>query len=132
MYKHTLRVHGESLIQGEAVPKNTVFNGTSILRAGASMSGVEVLVQANTPVSISAGKSLTLTLQHSQDGSTFIALPGIAKATFAAGANTFEEGDTLLRFTLPSDCLPYIKAAIATDDAAAGGNVNVVLGYLAR
>lgn len=132
MYKHTLRAYGENLIQNETVPQNTSFDGTRIVRAGSGMSGVEVLVQAAAPVNFTAGKSMTLNLKHSQDGSTFIALPTSAKNTFAAGNNGFENGDTIMRLTLPSDCLPYIKASIATDDTAASGKVDVVLGYLPR
>lgn len=132
MYGHMLRVHGEHLAKGQALPKNTqaVGNGGP-QRAGALMGAAEVAAVAATPVTLGDGKSLTLMLEDSDDGVAFAALP-VSFRRSAPGGRTWVGGEVLGRLPLPSDCRRHVRVVIGTDDAGASGTVDVVFDYLPR
>lgn len=132
MYKYNLRVHGEYLIKDKALPKGATENGTDVIRAGKSMSGLEVVCAAKGDVSLAADSTVTINLLQSMDDETFIALPTKAEQVISAEKTSFEDGEVIARMTLPSDCMPYIKGNLATDDAAASGNFDLFLAYLPR
>ena len=138
MYKKTLRVFGEYLIEGKAIPVNATHTGDKVVRAGKSMSGLEVVAVATVPaggnpVSIPANATVTITVQQSLDSQVFIPLPTKSETKIEAGKTTFEDGEVIARMTLPYDCMPFIKGNLTTAAApAATGNVDLFLAYLPR
>jgi hypothetical protein len=135
MRNSPLKVYGEYLIP--VGPAAATMTGTNVLRAGKSMSGLEVVVCAEDDFSLDAGESATISILHSQDGETFIALPPWEKTIAAPGDDPsassadFKPGDILARMTLPVDCLPYIKGNLAFS-AVPGGKVSMFPAYLPR
>lgn len=132
MYKYNLKVNGEYLIKGAALPRNAIVNGANVVRAGGSMSGLEIICAAKGAVTLAAGSEVAIHVLHSQDDETFIALPVQGLAAVSAGKTAFEDGEIIARLTLPYDCLPYVKANLGTNDAAAGGSFDLFLAYLPR
>lgn len=132
MYNHTLRVHGETFGDKVVLPKNTTLALTGIVRCGASMGGLEVVVVAESPVTITATKAITLTLQHSDDGATYTDVPVRLERPCPAGDNAFVVKDVIGRLPLPSNCKQYVKATLGTTDTAAAGDVTVMLSLLPR
>lgn len=132
MYGHMLRVHGEQLAKGQALPRNAQAAGNGgAQRAGALMGAAEVAVVAATDVALGSGKSLTLTLEDSGDGVAFAALPVSFRRTVTA-ARSWKPGEVLGRLPVPSDCRRHVRAVVGTDDAAASGSVDIVFDYLPR
>lgn len=132
MYKYKLRVNGEYLIKDTALPRNAVVNGVKAVRAGKSMSGLEIVCAAKGAVTLAAGSEVAINVLHSQDGETFIALPARGLAAISAGKTAFEDGEVIARLALPYDCMPYVKANLGTNDASAGGSFDLFLAYLPR
>ena len=134
MYRSPLKVHGEYLIgDKDGVQAAANMPGNQIIRAGKSLSGLEIVVCANgtaadpeAAFSLEVGACLTISVKHSQDAETFIALPpweaGIAAPEDAPTALSveFRPGDIIARMTLPYDCLPYIKGDLAFSAPPAG------------
>ncbi len=131
MYKYNLRVNGEYLIENAALPKNATVTGTDMVRAGGG-SSLEIVCAAKGPVTLTAGKEVSIRVLHGRDGENFAALPVSATVTIQSGNTNFNDGDIIARLTLPYDCLPLIKANLATTDTAAAGNFDLFLAYLPR
>lgn len=134
MYNSPLKVYGEYLVPKGAAA--TTMTGTNVVRAGRSMSGLEIVVctepstsDPDVGLTVASGASVTIKLKHSQDGTTFVALPDFAK-TFSA-ATVFKPGEIIVRMTIPYDCMPYIKGDLAFSTAPTG-NVSMFPAYLPR
>lgn len=128
MYKHHLKVHGQYLAKAQALPKGAAADGNGVaLKLAGDMGAQEVLVEAADGVTIASGKTLTVTLKHSDDGAEWEEL-----GTMKAGAGEYPAGDTLARFVIPTNCLKLVKAHLATDDTAVAGSVHIYPHYLAR
>ena len=132
MLNHTLRVHGEKFADKIPMPVNKTEALTTIIRCGACMSGLEVVIIADTAVTVTAGKAVTLTLQHANEDMAFTDVDSRISHACPAGANTFKAGDVIARMTLPMDCKQYVKASLGTNDTAPTGTVSVVPGLLPR
>ena len=133
MYDHQLRSHGEALAQNQALPKNTQTPGNGgPQRAGSMMGAAEAVVKAVSPVTVAAGKSLTVILEDGDDAATLTALPLTFKLTAGASVLTRDTGAILGRIPLPSDCRRYVRVVLGTDDASASGAVDVFFQYLPR
>ena len=128
----TLRAYDEYFAKNIVVPVNKVEVFDPIIRCGGSMSGVEVVVVAESDVTITGGKALTLSFTHSNDGKTFTDVDTIATHKCPLGANVFKPEDIIVRATLPMNCKQYVKCSLKTDDAAPVGNISVTTGYLPR
>lgn len=132
MYGHMLRIHGEHLAKGQTLPANAqVVGNGGPQRAGAMMGAAEVAAVAASPVTLGNDKSLTLTLQDSDDGLAFAALP-VSFRRSVLGGRTWAVGEVLGRLPLPSGCRRHVRVVIGTDDDAATGTVDVVFDYLPR
>ena len=133
MYDHQLRIYGENLAAGQALPKNTQAQGNGgAQRAGSLMGATEIVVKSVSSVTIAAGKSLTVIVEHGDDGVAFTPMPSTFKLTAGASVFTREAGEILGRIPLPSDCRRYVRVLLGTDDAAAAGSVDVFFQYLPR
>lgn len=141
MYKSPLKVFGEYLIEPQAAAAS--MPGGKVVRAGRSISGLEVVVclegDKNDPaaaVEQAVGDTITISLQHSLDGETFIALPSweqtinAPKDDPAAVTVSFTPGSIMARLTLPCDCLPFIKGSLAMSNPL--GKVSMFPAYLPR
>jgi hypothetical protein len=128
MYKHTLKVHGQYLAQAQPLPAGAGEDGNgATLKLSGDLGGQEVAVEAASAVTLAAGKALTVTLKHSDNGAEWEELGAVK-----AGAGEYPAGDILARFVIPTNCRKLVKAHLATDDAAASGSVHVYPHYLAR
>lgn len=132
MYKHNLKVCGEYLIKNSALPQNASQEGSNVVRAGGGICGLEIVCAANGAATLTAGKNVSISALQSMDGDTFIALPVAGQQSISADKTSFEDGEIMARLPLPSEAMPYIKASLTTDDAAATGNFDLFLAYLAR
>lgn len=87
---------------------------------------------AASQVTISAGKSLTVTVQDCDtQGGTYVDVPVLFKKTFA-GATTIKAGEVVGVLPLASDVRQFVKVKLATDDTAPTGTVDVFTTYLPR
>ena len=134
MYKHTLSVDGEYLAKEQSLPQNTSADGNGVaLDLRGSMGGVEIVARATDDISIAATKSLSITLQHKDEGGAYADLGEVFAVTAGAeDAWTAESGEILGRFVPATDVKEHLKVVLATDDAAASGAVSVLPTYLAR
>ena len=133
MYDYQLRIHGESLAENQLLPKNTQAAGNGgPQRAGSLMGAAEIVVKAVTPVTIAAGKSLTVIMEDGEEAGTLSAMPLTFKLTAGASALTRPVGEIIGRIPLPSNCRRYLRVMLGTDDAAASGAVDVFFQYLPR
>lgn len=132
MYNHTLSVHGEAFGETVALPKNVTLDLPGIVPCGGTMGGLEVVVVADSDVTITATKAVTLKLQHSDDGTTWADVPVRLERTCPAGDNTFAPNAVLARLPVPSDCKQLVKATLGTTDTVAAGDVTVMLSLLPR
>lgn len=143
MFKSPLKVFGEYLIPKTAAA--ATLTGTNVVRAGKSMSGIEIVVcieeyntPGATPVNLTVGNTVTITISNSQDGTTFTALPAWADKVKAPEKNPTattipaKPGTIIARMTLPYDCKPYIKGNLAFGGTAPACNVSMFPAYLPR
>ena len=132
MFNHTLRVHGEKFADAIAIPVNKTETPGAIIRCGEGMSGLEVVVIADTDTKMTVGKTMTVTLQNAGADAVYSDVSSRIVHKVAAGANQFAPGTIITRMTLPADCKPYVKASIGTDDTAPTGTISVILSLLPR
>lgn len=138
MYKingltHYVQVHGQSLALAQPLPQNTGADGNGgPVRAGGTQGAIEVIVRANTALTIADGKALTVSLQHRTGTAPFSDLATVVSFT-ATGDNGAIARDTELgRFVLPGTTGDEVRAVIATTDPAASGRIDVLPTYQAR
>lgn len=147
MFNSPLKVYDEYLIEPADV--SAAMAGTNVVRAGESLSGLEVVVCVEPSAAdpevgfdLKVGTEVSILLQHSQDGETFIALPewnqtvAAPKDDPAATTITAAPGTIIARMTLPSDCLPFVKGnlefAAGSGGAVPTGRVSMFPAYLPR
>lgn len=133
MYKHTLSVDGQYLAKEQALPQNASADGNgAVLDLRGSLGGVEIVARAAGDLSLAAGKSLAITLQHKDDDESYADLGEVFAVTAGEAAWTAEDGEILGRFVPATDVKEHLKVVLTTDDAAASGPVSVLPTYLAR
>ncbi|MDL2267201.1 hypothetical protein LJC46_04340 [Desulfovibrio sp. OttesenSCG-928-G15] len=142
MYKSPLKVFGEYLVPKTAAAASIA--GDNVVRAGKSMSGLEIVVcvepsdsDPDVGFDVAVGDTVTISLLQSMDGETFVALPEW-KQTIAAPEDdptattiSARPGDIIARMTIPYDCMQFIKGNLAFS-AAPVGNVSMFPAYLPR
>ena len=133
MYKHTLRVNGEYLAKEQALPANiNVLGNGGALKAGSMLGAVEVVIAAAEPVTLPQDSRLTLTLEGSDDGSTFKVLPVSYALVAKTGGESFAKGDELGRLPIASSAPKQVRCRIATDNSGVQGKVDVFYDFLPR
>ena len=130
MFNHVLKsadqMFGESLV----LPINTTVQCPTALNAAGHGGSLAVTVTAVEPVTLGAAKAVSITVQDSDDGVTFVDVY-TATATSAL-AKKVPVGGVVARMPLPDDTRRWVKVKLGTTDAAAVGKVDVFLEYLAR
>lgn len=131
--KHYVDINGQNFAKAQALPQNTSAdgNGGAIELSGIN-GAVEAVARVNTAVTIADTKALTIKLQHSSDGTTWIDLGTVYSLTAAGGNGALAADTELGRFALPSNVKKFTKAVISTTDAAAAGKVDVIPVYMPR
>ncbi|NUB27733.1 hypothetical protein [Azospirillum brasilense] len=131
--RHYVDIHGQNFAKAQTLPQNTSADGNG---GGVELSGingaVEAVARVNTAVTIADTKALTIKLQHSTDGSSWVDLGTVYTLTAASGNGSLAADTELGRFALPSTVRKFVKAVITTTDAAAAGKVDVIPVYLPR
>jgi hypothetical protein len=131
--RHHAQVYGQSLANAQTLPTNTSADGNEgPVKVSGLMGGIEVLVRANTAITIADTKALTVKLQHRDGSDAFADLATVYTITAAAGSGAIAKGTELGRFALPSTVKDEIKAVITTTDASAAGKIDVIPTYLPR
>lgn len=129
MYGQTLKVHGQYLAKGMALPKNTETVGNGALQElSGTLGGVEIVAEAETSLTLKDGGILTVTLEHGDSGD-FEPLSTLCKVT---GGTAIDAGEVLGRYVVPTDAARFVRAKVATTDSGAGGSITVYPHYLAR
>ncbi|MFV0421684.1 hypothetical protein [Oleidesulfovibrio sp.] len=132
MYNHTLRINGEFLASAQQMPANTQVTGNGgVSRAGSMCGAAEVVVKAVAPVTLAAGKSFTLHLEHGDAEDSLSVMPVAFTRQYTDGLNA-TAGDIIARLPVPSDAGRYVRALLGTDDAAASGTVDVFMDFIPR
>lgn len=133
MYKNTLTVYGEHLAKAQSLPADASAEGNGgARRAGSMLGAAEVVMVAASSVTLAEGTTLTLMMQQSTDGETFTDIPVQFRKTVAASSMNVAAGEVMARLPLPSDAGSFVRAVMATDDAAATGSVDIIFEYLPR
>lgn len=133
MYRHTLRIHDEQPVREQVLPKDSTAPGNGgEHRLGGLLGGAEMVMVAVTPVSLGDGRSLSLGMEDSSDGTTFSALPVTFRRTVSGGPRTWNPGEVLARLPVPSDCRSRVRAVLGTDDPEAAGKVDVIFDFRPR
>ena len=125
MYDHTLKVDNEYLLESYDITGGDTTS--SSLHLGGSQGGIEVQALVDDALQFDG---LTITLEHSDDDSSFSTLATLYDNTGNTDA-TESAGAVLERYTLPQDCKPYVRASV-TVTAGDSGTITVIPAYVAR
>ena len=132
MYNHKLILTNQMFEAGKTIPANTSADASTAGRAGGTKSRLAVTVTAATATSIDIGKQFILTLKECATETGTFVTPGAAPSmtvTYAA-ATDFAVGERIASLVLPENIGKWVKARVATNDAAATGTLNIFLEYL--
>jgi hypothetical protein len=131
--RHFTQVYGQGLVNAQTLPANSsVDSNEGPIKASGTLGGIELVVRANTALSIADTKALTVKVQHRNGTDAFVDLATIYSLTAAGGNGAIAKGTELARFALPSTVKDELKAVITTTDAAASGKLDVIPTYLPR
>ena len=125
MYDHTLKVDNEYLLESYDITGGDTTS--SSLYLGGSQGGIEVQALVENALQFDG---LTITLEHSDDDSSFSTLATLYDNTGNTDA-TESAGAVLERYTLPQDCKPYVRVAV-TVASGDSGTITVIPAYVAR
>lgn len=127
------RIHGQGLANAQPLPQNASADGNEgPLKLSGTLGAVEVVVRANTALTIADTKTLTVKLQHRDGADAFADLATVVSLTASGGSGAIAADAELGRFALPSTVKTDVKAVIITTDAAAAGTLDVIPTYLPR
>lgn len=131
--RHYVAINGQSLANAQTLPQNAAADGNEgPIKASGTMGAIEIVVRANTAVTIADTKTLSVKLQHRDGTAAFVDLSTIYALTAAAGSGAIAKDAELARYILPTTVKEEVKAIITTTDAAASGKIDVIPTYLAR
>lgn len=126
------RWHDQYFDTGKSLAAASV-DCANALAVGHHHGALAVVLVASGSVSIASGSSVKVSILGSdtEDGE-FEAVQGAPEVTISGGdaATAFEDGDVICKLVLP-DMQRYAKIKL-TSAATNSGNVDVILGYLAR
>lgn len=134
MYNHTLVFDDQVFEQGLALPVNTSATAANPMRVGKAAGKLAVSVLAGDGnVALALGKKLTLSILESDAEDGPFTAPAAAPSLEITYAEAFtpDQGDKIASMILPVDAGKWVKAVVATDDAAAAGQIDVILEYTA-
>ena len=134
MYNHTLKFTDQAFQLGMTLPANTSATATNAMRVDGTNGRLAISLVANgDDVALALGKILTVTYTEcATETGTFAApasKPSLVTTYAAAIAPT--DGTKIVSMLLPTDVEKWVKVVVTTDDAAAAGEIDVVLEYLA-
>lgn len=130
MYDHILKIHDEYLAKAQPLPQNASAEGNGrVLDFSGGLGSQEVVAQADTPVTLAGGATLSVTLEQRDAGGAWEPLGTVCAL---AGPLALEAGAVLGRFIPPSDTRAQTRALLASTDPAAQGSLSVYPHYLAR
>lgn len=135
MYNHKLQFADQLFEAAMTFPANTSATATNPMRVGGANGNLAItVVGADTDVLLADTKIFTLSYTEAttESGVYAAANPAVSSVYTASGAYAPAVGIVMNRLVLPPDAGPWIKAVLATDDAAADGTVDVFLEYLAN
>lgn len=141
MYNHKLINESNVFELDMDIPVNTTTTASTAVRAAGAQGLLAVTVLANdSSVALASGSVLTIgILTSATEGGSFTApaqAPSVALTLAAGVALAPAAGDKIASLIVPGNTLDvdddaWVKATIATDDAAAAGDIDVFLEYLA-
>ena len=132
-YGGFLKAEEDFLAKAQSLPQNDSADGNGgVFDLEGTLSSVEIIAEVNSEITIADTKSLSIKLQHSDDGETYSDLQTLYALTSDGGDTIEAETQLGNRYTLPVDVKPYLKAVLTTDDAAAAGKVDIFQHYVAR
>ncbi len=98
---------------------NADGNGGS-LEVSDTQNSVNIVVRANTTITILATKKMTVSLLDSANDSTFAALSTIIVVTGVAGGTVYAAGTIIAEVILPANAKRYTKVNVANDGLNTG------------
>lgn len=140
MYKHKLIFADQVFELGMTLPVNTSATASTAVRAAGAPGRLAITITAaDSSVSIADTEILTLSLLTSTtEGGSYAAPKHNPTITVTMdAAYTPEQDEVMASLLIPVGYLDnetdkWIKAVVATDDAAAAGTINVFLEYMAN
>lgn len=128
-----VQVYGQGLATAQAVPQAATVDGNEgPIRAGGTQGAIEVIVRANTAITLADTKTLTVKLQHRSGTAPFSDLATVVALTAAAGSGAIARNTELGRYVLPGTTGDEVKAVISTTDPVVTGKIDVIPTYQAR
>ena len=115
------------LALAQDVPKdNAVYGNRELFEVDRSwhMGRPEIIARVHEDITIADDRTLTITLEHSNDKSNWQTL-----GTLCQKSGHLCRNDELDRFAVPSTSMQYIRAKIATDDPGANGKIDILYHY---
>jgi hypothetical protein len=137
MYKHKLQFNDQVFQQGMTLPVNTSASATNAVRCAGAPGRLAITMVANGSVALANTKKLTMSiLTCTTESGSFVA-PKHAPSMVVTmnGAYAPAKGDVMASMIMPvgyleGESAKWVKAVVATDDAAAAGTIDVFLEYL--
>lgn len=128
MYGHTLKYKDQCFDEAKTLPANTTSACANTLRVGSHLGGLSLtLLAANTAVALASTKKITVSYTECDtETGTFIAGAQSFAVAFSGGLANIVKGKKILTIVLPTT-KKFVKVTIGTDDAAAAGQVDVIL-----
>lgn len=128
-----VQVHGEGLATAQPLPQNATVDGNGgPIRAGGTQGAIELIVRANTALTLADSKTLTVRVQHRSGSAPFTDLATVVSLTASGGSGAIARDAELGRFVLPGTTGNEVKAIITTTDPAASGRIDILPTYQAR
>lgn len=119
---------------GQTIPANTNADGDEgALKVAKTMQRLRVVLAAKTTIALADTKALTMKLKScATEGGSYADIPGASQTYTASGAKTWAAGEEIMSIPIPhdEDGGDFIKANVATTDAAATGTFDVFVEML--
>ena len=139
---HKLIFNNQAFQLGMTLPANTSAVATNALRAGGARGLLAITITAaNAAVALAITKKLTVSLQVGATETGSFAAPkhNPTLVVTMAAAYAPAQNDVITTMVVPMGLISgdntaakWVKAVVATDDAAAAGLINVFMEYLAH
>lgn len=136
MWNHNLRPYAEYFAKAQAVTATAAIgnqSGNNPLRLENAQGGTAIRVAAakGASLTVPAGATLTLTVEHGEAEAGSFSVLGTAVFTGPAGGTVFGPDAAIAEFVLPSLAGPFVRVKVGAS-AALSGSVDIFPMYLSR
>lgn len=136
MWNINVRPYGEYFAKAQAVTTaavagNQAANNPTRLENAQGGTGIRVCTPVDGALTIAAGATITLTVEHADTETGTFTVLGTAVTTGETGGSTIAGDKVVTEFILPTVAKPFIRVKIA-GSAAPTGTVDIFPFYISR